>query len=132
KTCLLLRYHTRKYPEGYIPSMMDCAQSSISVFSKLINLGLWDVPISAWDLDARLRQLFYIDASVFIICFGIDRPDSLTNVAEVWEPDVRGRAKEMNAPIMLVGCKKDVRADPEEQEEMKSYGVTEPVSVEQV
>lgn len=45
------------------------------------------------------------------MCFSIDSPDSLTNIQEKWTPEVRHFCP--NVPIILVGNKKDIRAEAE-------------------
>ncbi|KAG8859426.1 hypothetical protein FRB91_008028 [Serendipita sp. 411] len=87
KTCLLLRYCMKLYPEIYIPRVMDHMQMNFPVFSRLVTLSLWDIQVSNCETGGRLRPLYYIGASVVIICFGIDDPDSLSDVTEVWGPE---------------------------------------------
>ena len=43
------------------------------------------------------------------MCFSIDMPDSLDNIAEKWSPEVRHFCP--NVPVILVGNKKDLRGD---------------------
>ena len=45
-----------------------------------IELALWRTP--AMEEYDRLRPLNYIDADVILICFGIDRPESLDSVTK--------------------------------------------------
>jgi len=44
------------------------------------------------------------------MCFSIDSPDSLENIPEKWNPEVKHFCP--NVPIILVGNKKDLRNDP--------------------
>ncbi|KAG8774318.1 GTP-binding protein Rho1 [Serendipita sp. 411] len=78
-----------------------------------------------------MRPYTYRGASAVIICFGIDNPESLTSVQEDWAPEVRAYTGDENTPIVLVGCKMDVRKDPMEREKMEKSGVMTPVSVQQ-
>ena len=57
------------------------------------------------DLD-RLRQPFYLNTHVVVICFALDNPDSLDNVQNVWEPEVRRYCGKV--PILLVANKADL------------------------
>ncbi|KAI9338296.1 GTP-binding protein of the rho subfamily of ras-like protein [Zopfochytrium polystomum] len=59
---------------------------------------------------ARLRPLNYPDTDVVILCFDIGDPDTLDNVEHRWISEVKHY---MAAPILLVGCKLDLRNDPE-------------------
>ncbi|KAG8832115.1 GTP-binding protein Rho1 [Serendipita sp. 399] len=82
----------------------------------------------------RLRPYSYHNASVMIICFGIDNPHSWENVEELWAPEIRRFCTSKNGwtpPILLVGCNKDVRVSPEELETLRRDGISEPISVEQ-
>ncbi|KAG8857577.1 GTP-binding protein Rho1 [Serendipita sp. 405] len=109
---------------------MDHMQMNFPVFSRLVTLSLWDIQVSNCETGGRLRPLYYIGASVVIICFGIDDPDSLSDVTEVWGPEVRYHTRDTKAPILLVGCKMDVRTDPIVLNRMKKRFI-EPVSVQQ-
>ncbi|KAG8762033.1 GTP-binding protein Rho1 [Serendipita sp. 397] len=110
---------------------MDNMQINFPVFSRLVTLNLWDIEVSNCDFGGRLRPLSYIGASVVIICFRIDNPDSLFDVPEIWVSEVRHYTRDTKAPILLVGCKMDIRADPAELERMKKRRLMEPVSVQQ-
>ncbi|KAG8832118.1 GTP-binding protein Rho1 [Serendipita sp. 399] len=107
---------------------MDWVLINAAVFSRLITLELRDV--CAMEYTERLRRLYYPDACAIIICFGIDNPASLSHVAEIQVPEIRAVTREMR-PIVLVGCKLDVRTDPQELEKMRRRGITEPVSTNQ-
>lgn len=43
------------------------------------------------------------------MCFSIDSPDSLENIPEKWNPEVKHFCP--NVPIVLIGNKKDLRND---------------------
>ncbi|CAO0790996.1 unnamed protein product [Mucor circinelloides] len=65
----------------------------------------------------RLRPLSYPDSHVILICFAVDSPDSLENVQEKWISEVLHFCQGL--PILLVGCKKDLRNDPATIEELR-------------
>jgi Ras family protein A len=77
-----------------------------------IELALWDTRRQYDFFEDRLRPLSYPDTHAFLICFSIDNPDSLDNVIEMWDPEIKhfGAGK---VPRFLVGCKTDLRRDPE-------------------
>ncbi|CAE6456943.1 unnamed protein product [Rhizoctonia solani] len=56
----------------------------------------------------RLRPLSYSKAHVILIAFSIDTPDSLDNVSVKWIEEVRNINGEQ-IPVILVGCKADLR-----------------------
>lgn len=49
----------------------------------------------------RLRPLSYPDSDVILMCYSIDNPESLSNVAEQWYPEIKYYCS--NTPIILVG-----------------------------
>jgi small GTP-binding protein len=72
-----------------------------------IQLFLWDT--SDREEFRSMRDAFYFDGDVVLICFSIDSLESLDNVSKKWAPEVRRFFG--GGPIILVGCKKDLRCD---------------------
>ena len=62
------------------------------------------------------------------MCFGIDNPDSLENITEKWQPEVRHFCPRV--PVVLVGNKKDLRNDDATRRELSKMK-KEPVRYEQ-
>jgi Ras family protein A len=62
------------------------------------------------------------------MCFGIDSPDSLENITEKWQPEVRHFCPRV--PVILVGNKKDLRNDDTTRRELSKMK-KEPVRYEQ-
>lgn len=109
-----------------------------------MELALWDTA-GQEDYD-RLRPLSYPDSHVILICFAVDSPDSLDNVQEKvclllaivvqisltplqWISEVLHFCQGL--PIILVGCKSDLRHDPKTIEELAKTS-QKPVTPEQV
>lgn len=109
KTCLLIVFSKDHFPEVYIPTVFENYVADIEVDGRLVELALWDTA-GQEDYD-RLRPLSYPDTDVILMCFGIDNPDSLENISEKWNPEVRHFCP--NVPIVVVGNKKDVRNSTE-------------------
>ncbi|CUA68951.1 Chitin synthase 4 [Rhizoctonia solani] len=84
-------------------------------WKKRVELALWDTA-GQEDYD-RLRPLSYPDSHVILICFAVDSPDSLDNVQEKWISEVMHFCAGL--PIILVGCKKDLRRDPKTIDELR-------------
>lgn len=105
KTCLLHVFFEDVYPTVYVPTVFDSFSTSIELEGKPVKLALWDTA-GQEDYD-RLRPLSYPNSDVVIICYSIDRPDSLINVVDKWIHEVRYFTKD--APVILVGNKKDLR-----------------------
>ena len=82
----------------------------------LILVGLWDTA-GQEDYD-RLRPLSYANADVFVACFNLTNKDSLTHIEEKWVPELRHYGRKV--PIILVGCKQDLRTDNGNKEEVST------------
>ena len=118
-----------EFPEIYVPTVFENYVVDIEIDGKPMELTLWDTA-GQEDYD-RLRPLSYPDTDAVIICYDISNPDSLTNIPgavmrvlqkyylfylEKWLPEVKHFCP--NAPILLVGNKKDLRND----EDIKRFG----------
>ncbi|KAJ2492344.1 GTP-binding protein Rho1 [Coemansia sp. RSA 2050] len=110
KTCLLHVYHEKKFPTDslYTPTIFEECVSEVEVQGRIVELALWDTA-GQEDYD-NVRYPCYNGASVIIICFSVDSPDSLDNVQEKWIGEVLEYAA--NVPVLLVGLKNDLRRDP--------------------
>lgn len=127
KTCLLIVFSKGTFPEVYVPTVFENYVADVEVDGKHVELALWDTA-GQEDYD-RLRPLSYPDSHVILICFAIDSPDSLDNVQEKWISEVLHFCQ--GHPIILVGCKKDLRNDPRTIEELHKTS-QKPVTPEQV
>ncbi|KAI0989506.1 hypothetical protein GJ496_001246 [Pomphorhynchus laevis] len=107
KTCLLIVFSKDQFPEVYVPTVFENYVADIQVEGKEVELALWDTA-GQEDYD-RLRPLSYPDTDVILMSFAIDSPDSLENIFEKWNPEVKHFCP--NVPIILVGNKKDLRDD---------------------
>lgn len=124
--------------------------ADVEVDGKHVELALWDTA-GQEDYD-RLRPLSYPDSHVILICFAVDSPDSLDNVQEKvscilqsqsslitsyltrqsppqWHSEVTHFCAGL--PVLLVGCKKDLRRDPRTIEELRKVS-QRPVTPEEV
>ncbi|OLY85718.1 GTP-binding protein rhoA [Smittium mucronatum] len=126
KTCLLIVFSNGTFPEVYVPTVFENYVADVEVDGRRVELTLWDTA-GQEDYD-RLRPLSYPDSHVILICFSVDSPDSLENVQEKWISEVLHFCSGL--PIILVGCKKDLRRDPRVVDELARNGL-QPVSTEQ-
>ncbi|PAV16782.1 small GTPase-binding protein [Pyrrhoderma noxium] len=115
KTCLLIVFSKGSFPEVYVPTVFENYVADVEVDGKHVELALWDTA-GQEDYD-RLRPLSYPDSHVILICFAVDSPDSLDNVQEKWHSEVTHFCAGL--PVLLVGCKKDLRRDPKTIEELR-------------
>lgn len=115
---LSLSRYLRPFPSRSIDALCVIVCNSVAdvvVDGKRVELALWDTA-GQEDYD-RLRPLSYPDSHVILICFAVDSPDSLDNVQEKWISEVLHFCSGL--PIILVGCKKDLRNDPKTIEELR-------------
>lgn len=107
KTCLLISYTQRKFPEDYIPTVFENYVTKIDgPKGEVIELALWDT--AGQEEYSRLRPLSYTDVDILLVCYSIDNWTSLNNVQELWIPEVKHFCP--NTPIILVGLKSDLYA----------------------
>jgi len=111
----LIVFSKGTFPEVYVPTVFENYVADVEVDGKHVELALWDTA-GQEDYD-RLRPLSYPDSHVILICFAVDSPDSLDNVQEKWISEVMHFCAGL--PIILVGCKKDLRRDPRVIEELR-------------
>lgn len=128
KTCLLIVFSKGSFPEVYVPTVFENYVSNLTVDGRNVALALWDTA-GQEDYD-RLRPLSYPNADVLLVCFSIDSPDSLENVKDKWYAEVQQYCPK--TPIVLVGCKVDLRDDPTTIEELRKQRPPQrPVSYEE-
>ena len=119
KSCLLVRFVEDKFNPSFITTIgIDFKIKTVDINGKKVKLQLWDTA-GQEDYD-RLRPLSYPDSNVVLICFSIDLPDSLENVQEKWIAEVLHFCQ--GVPIILVGCKVDLRNDPQTIEQLRQEG----------
>ncbi|KAF2398368.1 hypothetical protein EJ06DRAFT_104962 [Trichodelitschia bisporula] len=115
KTSLLSVFTLGYFPSRYIPTVFENYVTDCRVDGKSVQLALWDT--AGQEDYERLRPMAYAQAHVILIGFSVDSPDSLENVKHKWAEEARERCP--GVPIILVGLKKDLRDDPNAQEQMR-------------
>ncbi|KAI9332016.1 GTP-binding protein rho1 [Zopfochytrium polystomum] len=109
KTSLLIVFTKGIFPEEYVPTVFENHVVDVHLDEyPIIQLALWDT--AGQEDYNRLRPLSYPGSDVIIVCFSIASPDSLDNVESQWVGEIRHYCGP--TPIILVGCKKDLRSDP--------------------
>ncbi|KAI9343062.1 cell division cycle 42-like protein [Zopfochytrium polystomum] len=73
-------------------------------------VGVLDVTVGG-GVNPRFRALSYPLTDAFLLCFSIADANSLESVHLQWVPELRHHCGDV--PIVLVGCKKDIREDPD-------------------
>ncbi|KIL54116.1 hypothetical protein M378DRAFT_174438 [Amanita muscaria Koide BX008] len=92
--------------------------ADLEVDGQQVELALWDS--GGQEEHERLRFLNYPGSDMVLISFAIDDPKSLENVLNKWISEVKHYCP--NVPIILVGCKKDLRDDHSTIEKLKASG----------
>ncbi|XP_050418814.1 uncharacterized protein LOC126832156 [Patella vulgata] len=106
KTSLIQRYVKGDYSEDYKPTGFDTFSTTYNVSETYkIQITIWDTSGDAgYD---RVRPLSYSEADLVMMCFSVTDPESMDNIVSKWLPEVREYCPKQ--PIMLVGCKTDLR-----------------------
>uniref|UniRef100_A0A0B7A8L5 Uncharacterized protein n=1 Tax=Arion vulgaris TaxID=1028688 RepID=A0A0B7A8L5_9EUPU len=112
KTALIQRYVQSTFLETYTPTGFDTYSSQYCVSDTYkIHMSIWDTSGDAgYD---RVRPLSYSESDLVIICFAIDRPETMEEAVSKWYPEVKEQCP--NLPVMLVGCKSDMRSEIQAQ-----------------
>ncbi|CAG9539260.1 unnamed protein product [Cercopithifilaria johnstoni] len=114
KTNLIIAQAGGEFIEQYTPTAFDDYAIEALINGKTKVLTVRDT--AGEDDYNTLRPLSYPDADVFIVCYSVERPESLKSVQEKWIPEIRRFCPDV--PILVVGNKKDIRNE-EERERQK-------------
>ncbi|KAI0759245.1 ras-domain-containing protein [Trametes elegans] len=109
KTSLLCSFALGEFPKEYQPTIFENYVAEIRLDGKAVQLALWDT--AGQEEYERLRPMSYSKSHVILIAFAIDTPDSLDNVSVKWIEEVRSICGP-TIPVILVGCKSDLRPAP--------------------
>ena len=126
KTCLLITYATKTFPKDCVPTVFDNYAVTVQIGPEPYTIGLYDTS-GQEDYD-KLRPKIYPGTDVFLICFSIVNPSSLTNVEEKWFPELENVGPK-NVPYLLIGTQADLRDDREVIAELAKIN-EEPVTKE--
>ena len=99
KTSLLITYTRNKFPEFYVPNVLDNCAVNVKLNNKTYTLGLFDTS-SGYEQDLSKTD-------VVLLCFSLDEPTSLKNAKEKWFPMINMNNAKVN--IVLVGLKSDIK-----------------------
>lgn len=109
KTSLIKRYIKENFNEIYTATAFDTYNTTYHVSDTYkIQMSLWDT--SGSHMYNSVRPLSYADADLIMVCFSVADPDSLEHAISRWSREVREHCPKQ--PMILVGCKTDLRSDP--------------------
>ncbi|CAL8280933.1 rho-related GTP-binding protein RhoF isoform X1 [Gadus morhua] len=120
KTSLLMVYAKGDFPEKYAPSVFEKYVTTITHGGKNIRLNLYDT--AGQDDYDRLRPLSYQEAHLIMVCYDVTNPTSFENVLIKWHPELKHFCKDI--PVILIGCKTDLRKDKERIRKLKAVDQT--------
>jgi len=148
KTALLSVYATGALPNEFISMVFQYYVADLDFHGRQVAFALWDT-VNQDDYD-RLRPLSYSNSRVILMCYAIDTPESLTSVMERASPNITSSTVTLfetdtrawqwipeamylapKVPVLLVGCKKDLRYNHRAIEELRRNNQL-PLSSEQV
>ncbi|CAB4003070.1 Ras-like GTP-binding Rho1 [Paramuricea clavata] len=105
KTSTVGVYLGNRFTTDYIPTVYENYTSKVKYEGRNISLRLLDTAVQE-DFEI-FRPMLYRKASVFVVMYSVDRPESLANVYEKWVPELRQYCPDV--PIILVANKTDLR-----------------------
>ncbi|EDO15244.1 hypothetical protein Kpol_1029p18 [Vanderwaltozyma polyspora DSM 70294] len=105
KTSLLYVFTLGKFPEKYHPTVFENYVTDCIVDGIKVSLTLWDT--AGQEEYERLRPFSYSKADIILIGFAINDTESLYNARTKWSEESLRYCPD--APIILVGLKKDLR-----------------------
>ncbi|KAG7209543.1 hypothetical protein KM043_015623 [Ampulex compressa] len=105
KTCMLITYTTKEFPNEYVATVFDNYTGNIYVDGHEYKMTLWDT--AGQEDYERLRPLSYPNTDCFLLCFSVSARSSYDNIASKWHPEIKFHCP--NTPIVLVGTKGDLR-----------------------
>lgn len=128
KTSLFCVFATGAFPNEFVPAVFESYVVDLELDGRQVETALWDtVDQEGYD---HLRPLSYSNSHAILICYAIDTPKSLSSVTERASPDTTSLPATQfganikpwqwiaeasylapKAPVLLVGCKKDLRHD---------------------
>ncbi|EJS41975.1 rho2p [Saccharomyces arboricola H-6] len=124
KTSLLYVFTLGKFPEQYHPTVFENYVTDCRVDGIKVSLTLWDT--AGQEEYERLRPFSYSKADIILIGFAVDNFESLINARTKWADEALRYCPD--APIVLVGLKKDLR----QEAHFKENAVDEMVPIEDV
>ncbi|KAH7032979.1 P-loop containing nucleoside triphosphate hydrolase protein, partial [Microdochium trichocladiopsis] len=90
----------------YVPTQYELFTKTTLVDSQDVELELWD---TSGDIQLhQLRLLSYLAWDAVFLCFSVNSQKQFDRTQTQWLREIRMNCRD--APVILVGCKKDLRA----------------------
>jgi len=104
KTSLITAASTETFPE-HPPPVLPPARLPADTTPEGVPVVITDT--SSRPEDKQALESACREASVIVLCFSMDKPQTLRRISSHWLPELRKMA--VTVPVILVGCKSDVR-----------------------
>lgn len=119
KTSLVLSYLNKKFSTAPKSVLFETYEKTI-LFSNntVVDLQIWDFPGDEY-FD-RFRPLAYANAKGVLICFTLDRLESLHHIKERWLPELETHCP--NSTKIIVGIGSEVRYDKTKVGKVPAFG----------
>ncbi|ELP84832.1 Rho GTPase, putative [Entamoeba invadens IP1] len=127
KTSMLICYTKNEFPEAYVPTVFDNYTTNVSYGKEVVQLQIWDT--AGQEEYESFRPLSYPSTDIFLLCFNVIQPSSLTNIIEKWYPEVKQYCP--TSKTIVVGLKIDLRDSVREIHKLEERG-QKPVTLEEV
>ena len=118
KSAMIQAFLKNEFEDNIEQTVLDIYQGQVKMQDKVVKLTLVDT--SGDDVNWSKAQKEFVTSNFFMVCFGKDNRDSLTNVHK-WVTRIRNTIPE--AMIMLVRTKSDIDDNQNtiSEEEMKMF-----------
>ena len=117
KTSLITAAATETFPD-HPPPVLPPARLSAETTPEGVPVIITDT--SSRPEDKQALELACQQASVIVLCFSMERPATLRRISSYWMPELRRLG--VAVPVMLVGCKSDVRPADRSLHEVRRRG----------
>lgn len=106
KTCLLEVFRRNRFPETYIPTVVDNFVKEVKIEDdKFVSLALWDTA-GQEDYDT-IRPLSYRETDLVLLCYTIENKKRISNISKKWLMEIKNYCP--SSQFFLIGLKKDMR-----------------------
>jgi len=126
KTSLLMSYSSKSFSYEYVPTIFDNYHAVLLIDKKAYNFGMWDT--AGQEQYDKLRTACYPNTDVFVLCFSLVQPGSMSNIKYRWYPELKEHCPK--TPILLVGTKLDLTYDENVVKRLEKQNLA-PVSLSQ-
>ncbi|PVF94891.1 P-loop containing nucleoside triphosphate hydrolase protein [Serendipita vermifera] len=103
---------------SFLPPAVEAFVKETEIDGNEVELAIRDTPGD--DCYIRLTPYYYTDANVAAICFSVDDPESFEHAERKWLPELYHHRP--GIPVILVGCKIDLRTNRIRIEELGEKG----------